>query len=386
MSNHHVIGKFCSVAKKGTIIFPKNIPGYLAPEGQVLKEDGQKIEFVYTPIKYNISYNIGKDAEMPDIYKTSYTIEDEDYIPSAPTRDGYKFNGWNPKQITHGSIGDITFTASWTDRPIFLSGKELNTALDNLANGKENIMAIQMNNISSKPNNCINLSSTGTPIYAWFDSGIVYIASSDIIYCNMDMSEAFKDMTILRDISCFSNFVCRKGTDIRSIFENDYMLSDVQSTSLWADNGNFKDFSKAFLYTSAASTGRVPTWYKWDETFVYESITGIVLDTINTSVIPNSEEFAKSFNGYKPVEESIIINDQDSTYTFYYSPIEYTIDYITNGGELINPKDTYTIEDESYYPPNPVKPGYAFDKWEPECINTGDTGNIEFVAVYKSNK
>ena len=30
------IGKFCSVAKKGTIILPKNIPGYVTPEGQVL--------------------------------------------------------------------------------------------------------------------------------------------------------------------------------------------------------------------------------------------------------------------------------------------------------------------------------------------------------------
>ena len=50
--NNIVIGSFCSTAEKDTYVYPKEIPGYVAPEPQILKEDNQQFNFIYTPIEY----------------------------------------------------------------------------------------------------------------------------------------------------------------------------------------------------------------------------------------------------------------------------------------------------------------------------------------------
>ena len=51
-----VIGTYCSVAKRNTYIYPKNIPGYITPDPQILTEDEQRFTFKYTPIEYSKIY------------------------------------------------------------------------------------------------------------------------------------------------------------------------------------------------------------------------------------------------------------------------------------------------------------------------------------------
>lgn len=109
--DQHKLGKFCSKAKKGTIILPKNIPGYITPEGQVLTEPNQHFNFLYIPIKYGISYELnGGNFTNP---KTQYTIEDESYYPPEPFKPGFKFNSWYPKCINTGDYGNTSFIASY---------------------------------------------------------------------------------------------------------------------------------------------------------------------------------------------------------------------------------------------------------------------------------
>ena len=72
-------------------------------------------------------------------------------------------------------------------------------------------------------------------------------------------------------------------------------------------------------------------------------------------------------------------------YTFNYNPIEYNISYVLNGGTLVDTKkEKYTIEDDSYFPPAPYKEGFVFDRWIPECIESGNTGNVTFIAQYRN--
>ena len=73
-----VIGTYCSVAKRNTYIYPKNIPGYIAPDPQILTEDEQRFTFKYTPIEYNISYELNGGTIDPSItLKDKYTVEEE---------------------------------------------------------------------------------------------------------------------------------------------------------------------------------------------------------------------------------------------------------------------------------------------------------------------
>jgi len=373
---NNVIGKFCSVAKKGTIILPKDIPGYISPEGQVLEEDGQKFNFVYTPIDYNINYNL--DGGILEDPKTTYTVEEE-YTPSTPCKEGYTFIKWEPSKIEKGNIGDVTFNAKYLPNAILLSGKKLNKAIAKFV-GKENLIAIQYS-VSAPDSNFINVSSTDTPIYATFNSGILYLYSDMHINCNDDMSGAFKGFTILNDINILSDWTTKENMNIASIFEGCAMLSDVSAINNWA-NGKFSDFTSAFKGTAACSAGRVPSWYKWEVTLNYKSSRGTIIDSITEYRIPNEEIYPKAINGYTAITEKIEIIYPDTEYVFEYSLIEYPITYMLHGGELVNPKTTYTIEDEDYYPPTPVKDGYTFVSWDPECIFKGDYGSVTFIANY----
>lgn len=379
--NNSIIGKFCSVAKEGTIILPKEIPGYIAPEGQILKEDGQKFNFIYTPIKYNIQYEL--NGGSLDEHKDFYTIEDEDYIPSDPIKEDNIFIGWNPAKIFKGSIGDVKFVSNWKSNAILLPGKELNEAINKLANGKENILAIQEGQ-GTPSGGYIDISSTSEPIYASFSQGVLFIYCESDIWCNQDMSEAFKGFTLLTDINFLFSWRCKENTNICSLFEDCSMLSDVSPINGWG-NGKFdkNKFTLAFKGTQANETGRVPSWYRYEVKISYKSSTGVELDSMTGNRIPNEVIYAKSIKGYTPITKSIEIDSCDKEYTFEYSPIVYNISYETSGGELQYPKKTYTIEDETYYPPEPIKSGFKFIGWNPEYISNGDYGNVSFVASYE---
>lgn len=375
-----IIGKFCSVAKKNTIIMPKEIPGYITPEGQVLKEDGQQIRFVYQEIQYKINYNLD-GGKCDDYLPTSYTIRSHDIVPPRPEKQDYRFLGWEPEMIPHGSIGDVTFKAKWMPHAILLKGSKLSKALSTLAGGKENIIAIQ-HAIELPVGDYVNISSTSTPILAGFSDGIVRIWSSEDIYCNSDMKNAFSGFTILRDISGLAEFICKPNTAISGLFKNCALLSDVSPVADWAE-GKFSDFTDAFTGTSALEAGRVPAWYRWEVKINYMSSTGKVLEVVTEDRIPGEVIYPKGITGYNAITSSVTITSPKEEYTFIYDPISYKISYSLDGGELVDSKKTsYTIEDETYYPPEAFKFGMKFLGWNPECIEQGEYGNKSFIANF----
>ena len=135
------INKFTGFGKKGTEITPEEINGYTAPTTSVtLTEDNQQITFTYTPILYNIVYNLdGGVFISEESYKSNYTIEDT-YTPPDVQKTGYIFLNWEPKKIIEGTTGDITLTAKWTPAigAQLMEGPALNKALKDLikqANG-----------------------------------------------------------------------------------------------------------------------------------------------------------------------------------------------------------------------------------------------------------
>ena len=392
--SENVIGKFCALGKKDTLVYPKNIPGYTSPEPQPLTEDKQQLKFIYTPIKYNIFYELdGGYYTIDNCPKDTFTVEDPEFIPPSPNKHDCVFTGWKIERVSSGEelksvygIGDVKVTATWRDNAILASGDVLHAHLKSLAGGDVNrIMAIQQSP-SLIESDYMNLSCTSTPILARFDSGIVYIYCQYDIYCNEDMARAFKDFMILRDISALRNFTCKKDTIITELFAGCVLLSDLAPVEYWAE-GQFKDYTDAFKGTAALSSGRVPGWYRWSVRINYMSSTGTILDTSERDLIPGDTIYPKSFSGYTDFTKSIEIDSPDKEYTFIYTPIEYKISYIVDSSLTSVPeaKETYTVEDVGYYPPDLYKEGYTFSGWAPECIHAGDQGDVTFIASFYKN-
>ena len=129
------INSFTGFGKKGTEITPQEITGYTAPDASVtLTENDQQITFTYTPILYNITYDLDGGVFISDNkYKSNYTIEDTYTAPDVQ-KIGYIFLNWEPKKINEGTTGDITMTAKWTPAvgAQLMEGPALNKALKDL--------------------------------------------------------------------------------------------------------------------------------------------------------------------------------------------------------------------------------------------------------------
>lgn len=391
-----ILGTFCSVANKDEVIPAKKFDGYNTPDGQSVTENKEQLVYLYTPIEYDISYELD-GGEIKSEVKTKYTIEDS-YTPPIPVKEGYRFNGWKPESIQPGMTGDIIFTASWVQNAVLLDGKSLNKVWNDIQKTsmqevndsipqKEQIMSIQIS--ESAPETGItpyNISSTNTPILAWWidNAKSIMVYCNDTIYCNNDMSGAFEGCSMLRDISALQNWICNRNAKITNLFKDCTLLSDTDAVEEWA-NGEFSDFTGAFDNTTALSAGRVPSWYRWFETIFYSSVNGYTLNMVSDNYIPGETIYPMTFEGYTGPTTPIIITEPNHQYSFDYHPIEYNISYVLNGGTITDTKkEKYTIEDESYYPPEPYKDGFVFDKWVPEFIESGTTGDITFVAQYRN--
>lgn len=78
----------------------------------------------WSPITYAISYNLA-GGEVATANPTSYTVETTSFTLNNPTKTGYNFAGWTGTglssatttvTITKGSIGDRSYTATWTPK------------------------------------------------------------------------------------------------------------------------------------------------------------------------------------------------------------------------------------------------------------------------------
>lgn len=68
--------------------------------------------------EYGIEYELGGGVNADN--KNSYTVEDDDFVLIAPSRNGYAFDGWfvdesKIERIVKGSHGDLILTARWTE-------------------------------------------------------------------------------------------------------------------------------------------------------------------------------------------------------------------------------------------------------------------------------
>ncbi|WP_438433683.1 InlB B-repeat-containing protein [Gorillibacterium sp. sgz500922] len=93
------------------------------------KDSGGYATAIYTAVfaaeTYSITYNLDSGtAASPN--PTAYTVVDDDFILTNPTKPGYTFAGWTGTGLTgptltvkveKGSIGDRTYTATWQPVP-----------------------------------------------------------------------------------------------------------------------------------------------------------------------------------------------------------------------------------------------------------------------------
>ena len=370
---------------------------------------------------YSITYNIenGTVSGNPD----TYTINDVPIILNNPTPNinGYIFTGWTGTGLTEktmivtidtSNLGDKEYTAHFEKEKYTitynLNGGELEQGVTNPEEYYVDSPDIALNNPSKEgytflgwtgsngttPTNVIIASgSTGNKTYtanyqidrhtATFDSNLGTTAVPETI--TKDYNEALGTLPTTSRIGyIFEGWFTERdgGTQISS------------TTKMPALNPTYYAHWTPITYTihfnSNNGTGSMA-----DETMTY----GISKALTENAFTRDGWTFAGwntkadgSGTNYIDKQEIFNLTDIDGEeFTLFakWTKDEYIITYNADGGQLDNPKTTYSVDDEEFTLVQPTKEGYTFTGWtgtgvsnptKNVIIPTGSTGNRDYTA------
>ena len=111
-------------------LLPKTFDGYISPisKNVLLQDFNEKINMIYTPQVYQISYNLN-GGTLPNDAITTYTIENSIFYLPIPTKENYKFKGWyNNSSLTGNKVESIdpflkqnlVLYAAWEKLPTYI--------------------------------------------------------------------------------------------------------------------------------------------------------------------------------------------------------------------------------------------------------------------------
>ena len=181
-------------------------------------------------------------------------------LPSA-SRPGYKLTGWYTAASGGTKVGNagakynasknITLYAQWKITDAVLKGgssfnKDLKTLSDNTGSSSISVFTKDINikkilRSSTPPPSGVTTknvadSASETPVYAWFDNGIIYLYSvNPKIYMNRYSSNMFSKMSGISDLD-LSIFDSSKVTDMSLMFYNMNDLVNLDISSLNTSN------------------------------------------------------------------------------------------------------------------------------------------------------
>ncbi len=369
----------------------------------------------WNAIKYNIYFlyddTIGDYADA-NKNPVTYTIEDEfDYIALVNHTVGYTFDGWFTEKnigtgtqvtgITKGTMGDITVYAHF--------GLEEYEIIYNNVNGATNTNPTYYT-VESDDFTIYPLSKEGYTFDGWFsDVDCTIPASLTIVKGSHGAVTLYAKWT---PIVYTIEYVTYGGT-----------ATGNPSTFIVTDTVTFNDASRSGYvfrgwYTAAeggsrvteivaGTTGNVVLYAHWDyiSTISFNSnggssvgtISNVEGTTISAPTAPSKTHytFAGWYSDSALTEKYTFSVQPETDITLYakWTPVQYQIVYVTNGGSHSN-RTTYTVED-SFTLTNASKTGHTFVAWFTDAeftsavvseIKAGTSGTITLYANYSINQ
>ena len=291
------------------------------------------LEVKYTPIVYNLAYNLGTGT-LSESNPDTYTIESDDITLNNPTApDYYTFLGWSGTGLTgdrnltviipKGSIGNREYTANIAPTPYTITYN-----LDGGTNGAGNPTEY---NYESNEINIVAPTREGYTFTGWSGTDLT----------------GEDNMTITIPIESHGN---REYTAHWSI--NQYTATfDVNGGTAIDPSTITSDYNVAF--GNLPETSR--TGYDFDGWFTEQT-------------------------GGTEISDTTTMPAEDYTYYAHWTIQTFNITYDLNGGELAqgasNP-DTYTYESADINLAKPSREGYTFLGWS----GTDLTDNTEDVTI-----
>ena len=342
--------------------------------------------------EYDINYVLGGGTNSPS-NPTKYTFESADITLSEPAKTGYTFAGWAENgvivtEIRKGSVGDRTFTATWTKTPYRIE-YALNGGTNSLDNPTE--YTIESADITlSDP------TKSGYTFTGWTENGVTVteIKSGSIGHRTLTATWSVIEYDI--------DYVLGGGTNSSNnpkkytIESDDITLSEPTRTGYtfagWAENGVIVTEIKSGSIGHRTFTAQ---WKTIEYSITYNlgggefSATPTLKYTIETPTfsLATPTRTGYTFDGWYSGSNKITYVYKGSTenkiFQAKWKVINYKINYNLNGGvnSPSNPSN-YTVE-QSVVLSDPSRDGYTFAGWnEGDTIEKGSIGTKTFTAKW----
>ena len=373
----------------------------------------KNFEAHWLPVEYAITYNLDGGSATNPLF---YTIEDETFTLNNPTRGGYAFAGWTGTDlstpttevsIAKGSMGDRSYTATWTAAGFTLT---YDLAGGSLPEGVTNPTTYTIDTPTFTLNNPVR---TGCTFEGWteFEGAepqetfrIVKGSTGNRTFTAHWIAQIYMITYDLAGGSLAEGVV---NTDFYTVDSNTFMLTNPTRFGYdfagWTGTGLEEPTVEVIVPTgSAGDREYIATWDATKYTIHYELDGGTsenpayhtIEDDAITLQAPTKAGY--DFNGWtgsngSTQQTSVTIpahTTGELNYTAHWTIVEYTLNYLLNGGSATNPA-TYTVASKPITLNRPLKRGYSFDGWmgtgleeltKDVEIPTGSTGNRTYMA------
>ena len=298
---------------------------------------------MWTPVTYTITYNLDGGTNNP-ANRSEYQYEDDTFVIEAPTKLGYKFEGWQMLDdeglyttvtVEHHSTGNIELTANWT-----LIKYTITYNLDGGTNHPDNPFE-----------------------YTYEDEYDIKAPTKE--------GYQFSGWKMSGDDELHQNITIEK-----------HSTGDIELTAEWTP----VKYRITYYLNGGRNNPNNPSEYTYEtRTFDIKA--------------PTKQGYL--FEGWRVENGSLQYIVTISTHsmgnrelTAEWTPINYTITYILDGGTN-DPenRNEYTYETETFSIKAPTKEGYQFSGWKMSdgtvqtevTVQKYSTGNIELTATWTKN-
>ena len=373
----------------------------------------------WTPIVYTITYVLN-GGSLNEGYKASYTVKDETFDLEIPTRTGeYNFGGWFEKEdfsgdavseIAKGSTGNKVFYAKW-------EAIQYTVTFDANKGSAVDDQTIEYNEKATVPE---QPTRTGYTFVGWYKDGTeTPFDFSTPITENLTLTAKWKatEYTITYgnvedgEVSSDDSYTVETKVTFSATERVGYTLTWRLTNAAGND-----------VTSTAGLTGNITVWAVWTAKSIIVTLNSNGADEgtadppsdavyDGTMVLPIPTRAGYIFDGWYTEDgtewtaeklltiQNGVINADDEltlTLTAKWTPIEYTITYVLNGGTTSKEYTaSYTVEESVTLPTESdiSRTGYIFRGWyEDEDFSGGavlqiparSTGNKVFYAKWEA--
>lgn len=361
--------------------------------------------------KYEANINtltIDLNDEKSSVNKVSLKT-DETYKLQIPSREGYRFIGWQlDNEMSKINESNTVFTMGGKDTKITAKWEKLYSLTIDL-NGGTGSQLLEHKIINGEKLLLDTPTKTNYIFYDWhltgtnskIENNIFIMGTEDAVVSAKWANPSYKYTIDLN--GGMSNQILENEVAPRDMFILTVPTKKGYKFVGWTVEG---ENSKVQGNTFTMGTANSKITAKWEPIkyeIVYDldggianNITSYTIETKTFTLnnpIKQHYIFAGWISASDVISQTITINKGSigkKVYKAKWIPVEYNIKYNLNGGKADN-VTSYNIETKAFQLNNPVKEGYTFIGWTSDSnntpmmdisINNGNIGNMEFNANY----